>query len=223
MFNNYLSLLFIIFILLSCNSFDSQSSTPYKAGQIYRFDVEMNSTIDESEIVDTLILEIKNRGVLGNLLGMNMSEWRSTNNPNYKEERGINITSDFIELQMPMQLDYLENENIIIAGYPSFFQNMPTGSYSESEHHFPESYGKLAGQVLKQYKVIIDSAEIEFNNKTYRCKVSNYENMNAIDEFGLYQMRTYYSEQHGFLKILYEYPNNKRISLNLIDIEQPNE
>lgn len=206
-------------VLLSCKSSTTQGSIPYQEGQIYSFEVKINSHLDKMEKVDTLILEIKKKGILGNLLGMNMSEWRSTVNPEYKEVRGINIEADFVDIQMPLQLDYLENENVIIAGYPSFSENLQLGSYSESEHHFPKSYGKLAGKVIQQHKLIVDSAEIEFNNTIQKCKVAEYKNLNGWEEFGLYKMKTYFAEPYGFLKIVYEYPNNTQISLELIAIE----
>lgn len=94
---------------------------------------------------------IKNKGFIGGILGMNMAEWKSSTFKDNNQKRGINLETDLVEIQMPINYDYLENENLVIAGYPSFSKSMLFGYTSKSNHQFVKGYGKLSGERLKQY------------------------------------------------------------------------
>lgn len=214
------TILTIILFVLSITSCQSQdSSIPYKVGQSYLFKItviDSNSTILQ---VDTLTMSIKKKGLIGGLLGMNMAEWKSSIYTDNIQKRGINLESDLVEIQMPIKYDYLENENIVIAGYPSYSKSMLIGYTSESDHQFVTGYGKLAGKKLKQYKTLLDSSMVQFQNDSINCKVAEYKNLSAIEEYGLYKLKTFYSTEYGFIKMNYEYPNGKTIKFKLIEIK----
>jgi len=212
-------LIFIIF-MLSMTSCQIQSSTiPYNVEQSYIFKVtvkDLNSTLLQT---DTLTMIIKNKGLIGGILGMNMAEWKSRTFTNNDQKRGINIETDLVEIQMPINYNFLENENLVIAGYPSFSKSMLFGYTSESEHQFVKGYGKLSGKKLKQYKAVTDSSTIQFKNEILSCKVAEYKNLSSIEEYGLYELKTFYNEKYGFLKMLYKYPNGKNVVFELIEIK----
>jgi len=213
---------FLTFILsvLSMTSCQSQNSTiPYKVGQSYLFQVtvtDSNSTILQT---DTLTMTIKNKGLIGSIFGMNMADWKSRKFTDNDQERGVNLESDLVEIQMPIQYDYLENENIVIAGYPSYSKSMLIGYTSKSDHQFVKGYGKLAGKKLKQYKTLSDSSMVQFQNDSIKCKVAEYKNLSAIEEYGLYKLKTFYNAEYGFVKMNYKYPNGKVIDFELIEIK----
>lgn len=219
LFKKYGFLIFIFFMLLMTSCQTQNSTIPYKVGQSYIFKVtvkDLNSTLLQT---DTLTMIIKNKGLIGGILGMNMAEWKSSTFTDNNQKRGINIETDLAEIQMPINYDYLENENLVIAGYPSFSKSMLFGYTSESDHQFVKGYGKLSGEKLKQYKTVTDSSTIQFKNKMLSCKVAEYKNLSAIEEYGLYELKTFYNEKYGFLKMLYKYPNGKNVVFELIEIK----
>ena len=210
---------FIFFgLTLSCSSPSSSPSIPYQTGQSYQFKttvLDSNSTV---LIVDTLTLTIHKKGIIGALLGMNMAKWTSVKYPYQKETRGVNLTANSVDIQMPLQFDFLENENIVIAGYPSFSNSMAIGTTTISNHHFPKSYGKLAGNEIDQYKIVVDSAIASYKGQPVPTQVAQYKNLTGVHKFGAYELQTFYSTEFGFLKMNYTYPNHKTITFELIDI-----
>ncbi|HLS31264.1 MAG TPA: hypothetical protein VK021_10435 [Flavobacteriaceae bacterium] len=212
-----LTVLFSIILVISCQS--QNTETPYKVGNSYLYKVTVKDSNSEVIIIDTLKFTIKKKGVIGGIFGMNMAEWTSAKSPDNKQERGINIDKNSVEIQPPAGFDYLENENIVIAGYPSFSAEMLVGSTSESDHFFPKSYGKLAGKELKQHKVVRDSAEVKFKEEMINCKVTAYKNLSLIDEFGQYHLKAFYNNEYGFIRMDYTYPNEKELRFQLVDIE----
>lgn len=212
-----LTFLFLIILITSCQS--QNTETPYKVGNAYLYKVTVKDPNATVLMTDTLRFTIKNKGLLGGVLGMNMATWTSTKYPNNEQERGVNLDKNTVEIQPPLRYDYLENENIVIAGYPSFSTSMLVDYQSESDHLFPKSYGSLAGKEFKQHKIVLDSATAKYKNKKLDCKVTSYKNLNFIDEFGQYQLTAFYQNDYGFLKLKYRYPNGKEINFELIDIK----
>jgi|SRR5690554_1842679 len=216
--NRVVVVLFLMIFAISCKS--QNTNTPYKKGKVFVFKV----TVSDSNLTeiksDTLSLEIKNKGLVGILFGMNMAQWESRGLPENKQKRGVNIKSDFVEMQMPIGFNYLENENIAMAGYPSFSETMLIGYSTESEHYFVKGYGKLSGEKIKQHRVVVDSTQIRYKNKTVNCKVSEGGNRSAIDKYGTYKLKSFYNKDLGFVKMIYNYPNGKIIVFDLIGIEE---
>lgn len=212
-----LTLILTVLSLTSCQSHDT--TIPYKVGRSYLFKVTVTDSNSAILQTDTLSMTIKNKGLIGGLLGLNMADWKSSKFKNKNQKRGINLESDMVEIQLPIKYDYLENENIVIAGYPSYSKSMLLGYTSESDHLFAKGYGKLKGKKLKQFKTLSDSSVIEFQNESLICKVAEYKNITGIEEYGLYKLKTFYNTEYGFLKMHYEYPNGKVIIFKLIEIK----
>lgn len=212
---NIIIVLFITIAFVACQSHNSE--IPYEVGKSYLFKTTVTDS-DSNVFMDTLSLTINKKGIIGGVLGMNMATWESKKFPDIGGQRGINIESGFVEIQMPLNYAYLENENIVIPGYPSFSKLMLTGYTSTSKHQFPNSYGKLAGNEIEQYKVVRNSSKIEYNNKPVNSKVAEYENLTDINEFGTYKLKTYYHNEFGFIKMIYQYPNGKKIEFELVDV-----
>lgn len=207
----------LIILTAACNS--QNIEIPYKSGDSYVFKVSVKDSSSNLLELDTLTLTIKKKGITGGFLGMNMGEWKSAKRPESKQERGVNIENDMVEIQTPTRYDYLENENIVIAGYPSFSKSMLVGYTSESKHLFSKSYGKLAENELEQYSEVLDSSEIKYKNEVIECKVKEYKNLNLIDKFGQYNLKTFYHKDYGFVKMYYDYPNGKKIMFELLEIK----
>lgn len=205
-------------LLLTCCQ-PQNSTIPYKVGQSYLFKVTVTDSSTTVLQIDTLTMTIKNKGLIGVILGLNMADWKSSKFSDDDQKRGINLESDLVEIQVPTQYDYLENENIVIAGYPSYSTSMLKGYTSESDHLFAKGYGKLTNKKLKEYKSISDSLMVKFQNDSIACQVADYWNLTGIEEYGLYKLKTFYSSQYGFLKMYYEYPNGKKIVFELIEIQ----
>ncbi len=213
-----MTIFFIIITIISCKSGEFQDTdVPYKVGQSYVFKttvIESNSTI----IIDTLTLTIKKKGMLGSILGMNMVEWKSKKFPAIEEIRGINLEPYSAEIQMPLNYPHLENENLVIVGYPSFSRSMLVGSTSKSNHLFPKSYGKLADKEIIQESIVVDSVQIDFKGKNIDVQVVEYVNSSHIEKFGAYELTTFYNSEFGFVKMKYIYPNQKQIKFELIEV-----
>lgn len=209
--------LIMLFTFISCKP--KSQNLPYKIGKTFYFEV---SIIDRGNrvIVDTLFFEIKNKGVLGRMLGMNMVNWKSKINHLYGEERGINLDGNQVEIQMPLKLNYLNFEDIVIAGYPTFSDIMKIGYTSESDHYFLKGYGKLSGKKLKLFSKVLDSSSCFYKNEELICKVTEIKNDNYIDELGLFYLKSYYHKSYGFVLLQYIYPSNKKITFRLIDIQK---
>ena len=207
--------------LIACQN--QNANIPYKVGQSYIYQVtvsDSNSTILQ---IDTLTMIVKNKGLIGGILGLNMADWKSTKFKEGDQERGINLESEFVEIQVPTNYDYLENENIVIAGYPSYSKSMLTGYTSESEHQFIKGYGKLSNTKLMQFKIIKDSSKVKFHNDSFMCQVAEYNNITGAEKYGLFKLKSYYNNEYGFLKMEYKYPNGKVIDFILIAIKNETE
>jgi hypothetical protein len=203
--------------MTSCQSNDS--TIPYKVGQQYVFKIFVTDSNSTLLLTDTLTMIIKNKGLIGGILGMNMADWKSSKFTYNDQKRGINLESNLVEIQVPIRYDYLENENIVLAGYPTYSKSMLVGYTSESDHLFAKGYGKLAGKNLKQFQTVLDSTKVKFQNDSLKCIVAEYKNITGIEEYGLYKLKTFYNAEYGFLKMYYEYPNGKVIDFELIRIE----
>src|SRR5699024_3184029 len=116
--SQFLTIILLLILIVSCQS--QNTETPYKVGNSYLYKVTVKDSNSEVIIIDTLKFTIKKKGVIGGIFGMNMAEWTSTKRPGSKQERGVNIDKNSVEIQPPAGFDYLENENIVIAGYPTF-------------------------------------------------------------------------------------------------------
>jgi len=174
--------------------------------------------LDNKTIVtDTLVFTIEKNSLITFYSGIWKINWTS-NVEMRKEVRGLNITKEMIELQMPILCDYLENENISIAPYPKYSSTVKVGYYFEMSHDFLKGYGKLEGIKINQKMVVEDSTLILFNGKQTECQVMTGENTSGLDEFGVYHIKTFFNIEHGFLKIEYNYPNNKKIRFELIPV-----
>lgn len=211
----FLLFLLILISQLSCTS--TAQNTPYKIGTTFCYEVTIFANSDT--LIDTLCIEIRKKGLLGSILGMNMAIWTSSTDSSYREKRGVNLSYDEIEIQTPVKLSYLDYEDIVIAGYPRFSRTMKPTYTSEANHKFIKGYGKLSGKTLKQWSSVIDSASCFYGNTEYICKVAESQNENYIDSFGMYQMKTYFHEKYGFLRLEYLYPSDKRIIFRLVDIK----
>lgn len=212
-----LTILLLIILFTSCQS--ENTEIPYKVDSSHLYKVTVKDSNSEVIIIDTLKFTIKKKGLIGGIFGMNMAEWTSTRYSEQTQERGVNIYKNSVEIQPPTSFDYLENENIVIAGYPTFSAGMLVGFTSESEHFFPKSYGKLDGKELEQHKTVMDSAKVKFNKELINCKVTVYKNVNFIDEFGQYHLKAFYDNEYGFIRLDYTYPKGKKIRFQLIDIK----
>lgn len=201
---------------LSCTSKDNYSS--YKVGSSYLYEVSI-ITSNDTIVTDTLILKTNKKGILGRLLGMNMSMWTSLSNPSYKEKRGVNLSEGKITIQTPLKLDYLEYEHIVIAGYPTYSSSMKINYSSVSTHTFVKGYGVLSGKALMQSSKIVDSSSCTYNDESYLCKVSKGQNDSHVEEFGLYILKTYFHEEYGFICLEYRYPTDEKIIFRLVDIK----
>lgn len=213
---------FILFFLISINlvsCISKSQNSLYNIGTSFHFEVSTTDSISQS-IVDTLSFEIKDKGLIGNILDMNMVTWKSKRNPLYAEERGINLDENQVEIQMPLKLSYLNFEDIVIAGYPTFSDAMKVGYTSESDHNFLKGYGKLSGKKLKLSSKVLDSSICFYNNQKLICKVTEIKNDNYIDELGLFYLKSYYHKSYGFVFLHYIYPSNKIINFRLIDIKK---
>jgi hypothetical protein len=215
--STFLTLIFSILSMTSCQSQDL--AIPYKVGQSYLFKVTVTDSNSSILQTDTLTMTIKNKGLIGNILGIYMANWKSSKFTDNNQERGVNLESDLVEIQMPIEYNYLENENLVIAGYPSFSKSMLFGFTTESDHQFVKGYGKLSGNRLKQFKTLSDSSMVQFQNDSFLCKVAEYKNLSGIEEYGLYKLKSFYSTEYGFLRMDYEYPNGKIIEFELIEIK----
>jgi len=212
---NFKLILLTATFIYSCKA--QPESIPYQVGQTYYFKVivqEADSTITKT---DTLSMTIRKKGVFGTLFGMNMANWSSESYPNITQKRGININEGSVQIQMPTVYDYLGNENIVIAGYPTFSENMKIGYTSEEKHKFVKGYGKLSGKNITQFSTVVDSINYFFSNDKLFCKVSEGKNLDMVEEFGQYKIRTLYSTEYGFMKIEYVYPDGKQIFIELIE------
>lgn len=210
----------LILSLLSIMGCQNQDTTiPYKVGQSYVYRVTVSDTNSTILQIDTLTMILKNKGFIGGILGMNMADWKSTKFKEGDQERGINLELEFVEIQMPTNYDYLENENIVIAGYPSYSKSMLTGYTSESEHQFVKGYGKLTNTKLMQFKKITDSSVVKFRNDNFMCQVAEYNNTTGAEKYGFYKMKSFYNNEYGFLKMEYQYPNGKGIDFTLIAVK----
>lgn len=213
---------FIPFFLISINlvsCISKSQNSLYNIGTSFHFEVSTTDSISQS-IVDTLSFEIKDKGILGNLLNMNMATWKSTKDILYAEERGINLDENQVEIQMPIKLSYLNFEDIVIAGYPTFSNAMKVGYTSESDHNFLKGYGKLSGKKLKLSTKVLDSLICFYKNEELICKVTEIKNDNYIDELGSFHLKAYYHKSYGFVLLQYIYPSNKIINFKLIDIQK---
>lgn len=215
-----LSRSFIIFILtFSIGSCTAQNNnTPYTAGKTFSFELTVTDSMNTILIMDTLDVLIKSKSIIGGILGMNQAEWNSTKFPNIKNKRGINLKEGFAEIQMPLNYNYLENENIVIAGYPSYSEDMKVKHSTQSEHYFVKGYGKLKGLKIDQYSEVMDSVKVFYKDKERLCKVRKYKNISHIKQFGQYHLKTYYDMEYGFIQMLFQYPNGKELNFKLIEI-----
>jgi hypothetical protein len=211
-------LLFLLIMLSQVACVSTTQNTPYSVDASFYYEVTI-VTANDSAIIDTLNLKIKKKGILGSVLGMNMAIWTSLTDSTYQEKRGINLSDDEIEIQTPLKLNYLDYEEIVIAGYPRYSKIMKPTFTSEANHKFIKGYGMLSGKNLKQSSIILDSVICFYKNIEYLCKVAESQNENYIDAFGRYQMKTYFHEKYGFLRLEYLYPSDKRIIFRLVDIK----
>lgn len=209
------AIIFLVIITASCSPQNSQ--IPYKVGDAYIYKITVMDSNSKEIFIDTLTLIIKDQGIKGAFLDMNMSEWESKKYSEIKQARGINLEKDMVEMQTPTRLDYLEYENIVIAGYPSYSQKMKPGYTSESTHSFSKSYGKLGDLKLKQFSHVIDSSQLKFRDSLINCKVVEHTNQNFIEVLGQYRLQTFYNKDLGFIKMEYHYPNGKKIWFDLIE------
>ena len=214
----------LLLSLISTIACQNQAATiPYKVGQSYIYKVTVSDTNSTILQIDTLTMKIKNKGLIGGILGLNMADWKSAKFKEGDQERGINLESEFVEIQIPTNYDYLENENIVIAGYPSYSKSMLTGYTSESEHLFVKGYGKLSNTKLIQFKKITDSSMVKFQNHSFKCQVAEYNNLTETEKYGLFKLKTFYNNEYGFLKMEYKYPNGKLIDFILIAVKNETE
>jgi len=63
----------------------------------------------------------------------------------------------------------------------------------------------------------VNSINYFFSNDKLFCKVSEGKNLDMVEEFGQYKIRTLYSTEYGFMKIEYVYPDGKQIFIELIE------
>lgn len=214
--SGFILFLFLALFSLSCNT--KAQNIPYKVGASFSFEISVITGVD-TIIKDTLILQVERKGLIGRLLNLNKSTWSSLKISSYKEKRGINISENRVEIQTPLKLDYLEYENVVIAGYPSFSESMKIKYKSESSHTFVKGYGVLTGKNMKQSYTVVDSAYCNFQDLKLLCKVSIGQNDSHYEEFGEYILKSYYHKDYGFVKLEYLYPSGKKIIFRLIEIE----
>ncbi len=215
----FITFLTILLTQVSCKS--KSQNFPYDVGKSYYYEISIIET-GKVLVVDTLVLEVKNKGFFGSIFGMNMALWTSKLDSTYKETRGINLSENAVEIQTPTKLNYLNFEDIVIADYPRYSAIMKVGYTSESEHDFLKGYGKLSGKTLKQSSKVLDSSLCSYKNENLNCKVTESKNDNYIDELGSYYLKTHYNELYGFVLLQYIYPSDKTIIFKLIDIKTNN-
>ncbi len=210
----FLLILSLSGLVFSCRSLPIAS--PYQQGQTYQFGVTVWDDSTKISVTDTLLMTVKNRGLIGGLLGMHLAEWESASNPALRQVRGLPISEDRIEIQLPVVFQYFEKENIVIAGYPAWSRSMQPGFTSTSDHRFVRGYGKLSGKRIIQVRTVQDSTWFTFRGETLRCKVSKGYNETKVEELGRYTIRTIWHERYGFLKITVNYPNGKRVVMEYL-------
>ncbi len=205
----------ILILLLYLSSCSSVRKIPYKENKTYYFSVKIEQ---QGKVIarDTLSFFMDDINSKDLEFGGRTLVWKSTSLPDFKAGRGININKASLEIQMPISYSLFENENIAIAPYPSNSKNDKEGYSSNSIHKFERGYGNLTGKTIHQEEKVMKSEKIIVNNREYNCRVIIGENTSLINELGLYKIKTFYNHKYGFIKIVYEYPNDKIITLELI-------
>lgn len=215
--SGFIPFLILLVTQVCCKS--KSNTFPYDVGSSYYYEI---SIIEKNKglVVDTLVIEVLNKGIFGSIFGMNMASWTSKLDNTYKETRGINITENAIGIQMPIKVSYLDFEKIVIADYPRYSATMKVDYTSQSEHAFLKGYGNLSGKKIKQSSKLLASSFCSYKKENLNCKVTESKNDNYIDEIGSYHLKAYYHDLYGFILLQYIYPSNKVITFRLIDIQK---
>lgn len=179
----------------------------------YRVIVEEN---DSSLVVDTLRIEVIKPTLIPKLLGNDLALWTSKKYPQLSQKRGMNINGKDVELQMPTVFPYLDYELICVAPYPEYSETLKIGHTAEISHKYYKGYGKLAGVTLLQEIKSVDTVQTTINKEISTLKKTIGYNVSHVDMFSKYFGTYFFNEKLGFTRIIYKYPNNKTISLDLL-------
>ncbi len=215
LYKNLRSVYVILLFSLLLSSCSSKREIPYKENITYHFLVKVK---EKEKIVttDTLSFIVNDFHWTELIFSGKTFSWSSKLYPSFSEGSGINISKNTFTIQMPIHYPLFEKQNIAIAPYPSNSKNDKEGYSSISEHQFKKGYGNLTGKTINQEEKVIKSEKIMVNNKEYNCQVVVGENTSLIDELGVYRIKTFYNNKYGFIKIIYQYPNDKIITLESI-------
>ena len=61
--------------IIACKN--QNENIPYQVGKSYIFKVIVSDTNSNILQIDTLTMTIKNKGLIGGILGLNMADWKS--------------------------------------------------------------------------------------------------------------------------------------------------
>jgi hypothetical protein len=213
-FHRYIYLLGLLLLLQACKE---EEKPPFTIGS--RFSYATAYTYADGRITrhDTLDLTLVEPDITNYNAELKKIKWENTRH-DYYQIRNMTVAADKVELQLPLNYVGFDNELIAVAGHPLALLGVPEGAVFNEKKVYQEAYGKLDSMTIFQKTRYLRDTSVEFDGEMLPCRLYLKCNSSGTGTLGRYKMQYTFSPQYGFITLDYFYPNEKHISLRLVDV-----
>ncbi len=204
----------LLLVLAGCSE---EEKPPFTTGS--RFTYATAYTYAEGRITrhDTLSFTIEEPDITSYSTAFKRIKWENTRH-DYFQVRNMTVEEDRVELQLPLNYVGFDNELIAVAGHPLALTAAPEKHVFNEKKEFEDAYGSLDSTIIYQKTKYLRDTAISFDGQMLPCRLFIKYNASDVEKLGRYKIQYTYNPQYGFLSIDYFYPNEKHISLILIDV-----
>jgi hypothetical protein len=210
----YILILTLFIIICGCGN---EKTGPFTTGSRFSYATYYTSPDRRMTRYDTLSFTIEEKDITNYKKGIKKIKWENTRH-DYYQFRDIDVEEDRVELQLPLNYKGFDYEQIAIAGHPGVFIDAPQDHTAKEIKEYKEAYGSLNGRTIAQNTRYLRDTSIDFDGTMLSCQLYVKYNSSQRDTLGQYRTVYTYNDRYGFITMNYYYPDNKHISMRLIDV-----
>lgn len=193
-----------------------EENLPFTTGSRFSYAISYTTSREGIVKLDTLTFIIDEHDITSYSPGKKKIRWENTRH-DYSQVRSLNADEKLIELQLPVNYSGFANEQIVIPGHPLVKPLAIIGDTLNEETKYETGFGSLNGSALIQHARYLRDTSIVFDSEELRCQVWESHNI-SHPNLGSYYVIYTYEPNYGFITMNYYYPDNKRITMQLVDI-----
>jgi hypothetical protein len=209
--------IFIPVLFLVISGCGRKEAGPFTTGSRFSYATSYTSPDGRITRYDTLDLTIGEKDITNYKNGVKKVKWENTRH-DYYQVRSIDVGEDKVELQLPLNYRGFDHERIAIAGHPTVMLNAEPDHTLTEMKEYKGAYGALNGKIISQRTQYLRDTSIDFDGTMLPCELYIKYNSSHKDPLGQYKAIYTYNASYGFVTMNYYYPDNKHISMRLVDV-----